>query len=75
MTEEPQKTPEELIEGMEAAQHPISREDVNEEFAATSSSKSNAVPIVAIIAGSVIVLGCIIACAVVAYGFTINAPW
>jgi len=76
MTDEPQKTPEELIEEMEAAQQPISREDVKPEFAPPASSgSSNAVPIVAIIAGSVIILGCILACAVVAYGFTINAPW
>ena len=75
MPEEPQKTPEELIEGMEAAQKPVSRADVKQEFSAQPSGSSNAVPIAAIIAGSVIVLGCIIACAVVAYAFMINAPW
>jgi hypothetical protein len=75
MTEEPQKSPEELIEGMEEAQHPVSRDDVSEAFAVESSQGNNAVPIVAIIAGSVVILGCIIACAVVAYAFTLNPPW
>lgn len=81
MTDESPKKPEELIEEMEAAQQPISREDVREEFTPASPSStsgggsSNAVPIVGIIAASVIILGCILACAVVAYGFMINAPW
>jgi hypothetical protein len=81
MTDEPQKTPEELIEEMEEAQQPISREDVRQEFvqappgSSQPDSKSNAVPIVGIIAASVIILGCIFACAAVAYGFMINAPW
>ena len=75
MTEAPQKSPEELIEGMEEAQHPISRADVKEEFTARSSHGNKTVPIVAIIAGSVVILGCIIACAFVAYAFTLNPPW
>jgi len=75
MTEEPQKSPEELIEEMEEAQHPVSRADVNEAFAVQSSQGNNAVPIVAIIAGSVLILGCIIACAFVAYAVTLNPPW
>jgi len=75
MTEDPQKSPEELIEGMQAAQRPISRADVKEEFAVQSSQGNKAVSIVAIIAGSVIILGCIIACAVVAYAVTLNPPW
>ena len=75
MTEAPQKSPEELIEGMEEAQHPVSRADVNEAFAVPSSQGNKTVPIVAIIAGSVVILGCIIACAFVAYAFTLNPPW
>ena len=75
MTEEPQKSPEELIEEMEEAQHPVSRADVKEEFASQSSQGNNTVPVVAIIAGSVLILGCIIACAVVAYAFALNPPW
>ena len=75
MTEEPQKSPEELIEEMEDAQHPISRADVKEAFADQSSQGNKTVPIVAIIAGSVIILGCIIACAFVAYAFALNPPW
>jgi len=75
MTEEPQKSPEELIEEMEEAQHPVSRADVNEEFTAQSSQGNNTVPIVAIIAGTVVLLACILACAVVAYAFALNPPW
>ena len=75
MTEEPQKPPEELIEGMEEAQHPVSRADVNEEFTAQSSQGNKTVSIVAIIAGTVVLLGCILACAVVAYAFALNPPW
>ena len=75
MSEEPQKSSEELIESMEEAQHPISRADAKEAFAVQSSQGNKTVPIVAIIAGSVVILGCIIACAVVAYAFTLNAPW
>jgi hypothetical protein len=66
MTEAPQKSPEELIEGMEAAQHPVSRADVNEAFAVPSSQGNKTVPIVAIIAGSVVIFGCIIDCAFLA---------
>ena len=75
MSDESTKSPEELIEGMEKAQHPITREDVKEQFRPVPSKRSNAVPIVAIIAGSVVLLGCIISCAVVLYAFTLNAPW
>jgi hypothetical protein len=75
MTEEPQKSPEELIEGMQAAQHPISRADVKEEFAVQSSQGNKTVSIVAIIAVAVVLLGCILACAVVAYAVTLNPPW
>ena len=75
MTEEPQKSPEELIEEMEEAQHPVSRADVSEAFAVQSSQGNKTVPIVAIIAGSVLILGCIIACAFVAYAVTFNPPW
>ena len=75
MTEEPQKSPEELIEEMEEAQHPVSRADVKEAFAAPSSQGNKAVPIVAIIAGAVVLLGCILACAVVASAFALNPPW
>jgi hypothetical protein len=75
MTDKTEKTPEELIESMENAQHPVTREDVKEKFRPEPSKRSNAVPIVAIIAGAVVLLGCIISCAVVAYAFTINAPW
>ena len=75
MTEEPQKSPEVLIEEMEKAQHPISRSDVEQQFTTTTSKGNSAVPIVAIIATSVVLLGCIIACAVVAYAFTLNPPW
>ena len=74
MTEEPQKTPEELIEELEEAQQPITRQDVKEEFSKPSTS-SSAVPIVAIIASAVVLLGCILACAVVVYAFMVNAPW
>ncbi len=75
MTEEPQKSPEELIEEMEEAQHPISRADVKEEFTGQSSQGNKTTPIVAIIAGAVLILGCIIACAFVAYAVTLNPPW
>ena len=75
MTEEPQKSTEELIEEMEDAQQPISRADVKEAFAGQSPQGNKSVPIVAIIAGAVVLLGCIIACAVVAYAFTLNPPW
>ena len=75
MSDESTKSPEELIEGMEKAQHPVTREDVKEQFRPESSKRSNAVPIVAIIAGAVVLLGCIISCAVVLYAFTLNAPW
>jgi len=75
MTEEPQKSPEELIEEMEEAQHPVSRTDVKEAFADQSSQGNKTTPIVAIIAGAVVLLGCILACAVVAYAFTLNPPW
>jgi hypothetical protein len=75
MTEEPQKSPEELIEEMEEAQHPVSRADVKEAFAAPSSQGNKTVPIVAIIAGAVVLLGCILACAVVASAFAFNPPW
>jgi len=75
MTEEPQKSPEELIEEMEEAQHPVSRADVKEAFADQSSQSNKAVPIVAIIAGAVVLLGCILACAVVASAFALNPPW
>jgi hypothetical protein len=75
MTEEPQKSPEELIEEMEEAQHPVSRADAKEAFAGQSSQGNKAVPIVAIIAGSVVILGCILACAVVASAFALNPPW
>jgi len=57
MTEEPQKSPEELIEEMEEAQHPVSRADVKEAFADQSSQGNKIVPIVAIIAGAVVLLG------------------
>ena len=75
MSDESTKSPEELIEGMEKAQHPVTREDVKEQFRPESSKRSNAGPIVAIIAGAVVLLGCIISCAVVLYAFTLNAPW
>ena len=75
MTEAPQKSPEELIEEMEEAQNPISRVDVKEEFTAQSSQGNKTVSIIAIIAGTVVLLGCILACAVVAYAFTLNPPW
>jgi hypothetical protein len=75
MTEEPQKSPEELIESMEEAQHPISRADAKEAFAVQSSRGNQTTSIVAIIAGSVVILGCIIACAFVAYAVTLNPPW
>jgi len=57
MTEAPQKSPEELIEEMEEAQYPISRADVKEEFAVQSSQGNKTIPIVAIIAGVVVLLG------------------
>ena len=57
MTEAPQKSPEELIEEMEEAQYPISRADVKEEFAVQSSQANKTIPIVAIIAGVVVLLG------------------
>ena len=77
MTEEPQKSSDELIEEMQEAQQPITHQDVMDEFSTQSSGSgsSSAVPIVAIIAGSVLILGCIFACAVVAYAFVNNAPW
>ena len=75
MTEEPQKSPEELIEEMEEAQHPVSSADVSEAFAVPSSQGNQTTSIVAIIAGSILILGCIIACAFVAYAFVLNAPW
>jgi hypothetical protein len=75
MTEEPQKSPEELIEEMQEAQHPISRSDVEEQFTTKTSKGNNTVSIIAILATAVVLLGCIIACAVVAYAFTLNPPW
>jgi hypothetical protein len=77
MTEEPQKSTDEMIEEMQTAQQPITNQAVKEEFSTQSSGSgtSSAVPIVAIIAGSVLILGCILACAVVAYAFVNNAPW
>jgi len=75
MTEEPQKSPEELIEEMQSAQRPISRADVKEEFAVQSSQGNKTVSIVAIIAVAVVLLACILACAVVAYAVTLNPPW
>ncbi len=75
MTDETSKSPEELIESMEKAQHPVTRQDVKEEFRPESSKSSNAVPIVAIIAGAVVLLGCIIACAVGGVCLLTNAPW
>jgi len=75
MTDESSNSTEELIESMEKAQYPVTRQDVKEEFRPESSKSSNAVPIVAIIAGAVVLLGCIISCAVVVYAFTLNAPW
>ena len=75
MTEEPQKSPEELIKEMEAAQHPVSRDDVKDAFAVQSSQGNKTVSIVAIIAVAVVLLGCILACAVVAYAITLNPPW
>ena len=75
MTEEPQKSPEELIEEMEEAQHPISSADAKEAFTVQSSQGNKTVSIVAIIAVAVVLLGCILACAVVASAFTLNPPW
>ncbi len=75
MAEEPQKSPKELIEEMEEAQHPISRADAQEAFAVQSSQGNKTVSIVAIIAVAVVLLGCILACAVVASAFTLNPPW
>ncbi len=71
MTEEPQKSPEELIEEMEEAQHPISRADVKEAFADQPSQGNKTVPIVAIIAGAVVLLGCILVCGIAAYAFNL----
>jgi len=75
MTDETSKSPEELIESMEKAQHPVTRQDVKEEFRPESSKSSNAVPIVAIIAGALVLLACIISCAAVAYALVANPPW
>ena len=77
MSEEPQKSTDELIEEMQESQHPITNQAVKEEYSTqpSGSGTSSAVPIVAIIAGSILILGCILACAVVAYAFVNNAPW
>ena len=74
MAEETEKSPEELIESMEAAQEPFKAPEVT---MSSSSGKSSGgtVAIVAIIATAVLMLGCIIACAAIAYAFILNAPW
>ena len=77
-TPKEEKTPEQLIEEMEAAQEPISRDDVKDSFMDTpgaEKSNSNVVPIVAIIAGAVIVIACMFACAAIAAVFLSNPPW
>ena len=76
MTEE-QKTPEELIEGMEKAEQPVSSADEKEAFSSTETGQcgSNTVPIVAIVAAAVVCVGCIIACAAVTIAFFQNPPW
>ncbi len=71
MTEEPQKSPEELIEEMEEAQHPVSRADVNEAFAVQSSQGKKTTPLVAIIGGAVLLIGCILVCGIAAYAFNL----
>ena len=38
-------------------------------------SKSKSVTIIAIIATTVVILACIIACSVLTYTFLLNAPW
>ena len=75
MTEEPQKSPEELIEEMGWEQHQGKCFGMREAFAVPSSQGNQTTSIVAIIAGSVLILGCIIACAFVAYAVTLNPPW
>ena len=74
---EEKKTPEQLIAEMEAAEEPISRDDVRDSFEDTpgSDKNSNVVPIVAIIAGAVILIACLFACAAVAAVFLANPPW
>ena len=77
-TPEEQKSPEQLIEEMEQAQEPVSQTEVREAFieeTPSSGSGSSVVPIVAIVAGAVLAIGCIFACAAIAITFLINAPW
>ncbi len=74
MTEE-EITSEELMEGMENDQQPMTYADVQTEVRKTSGRNSSTVAIVAVIATAVVSLGCIIACAAITIAFIMNAPW
>jgi len=76
MTEE-QKSPEQLIEEMEQAEHPISSSDVQEAFVSTETDKGggNTVTLAVIIAAAVILVGCVFACAAISIVFLQNPPW
>ena len=76
MTEE-QKSPEQLIEEMEQAEHPISSSDVQEAFSSTETDNGggNTVTLAVIIAAAVVVVGCVFACAAISIVFLQNPPW
>jgi len=75
MTEE-QKSPEQLIEEMEKAEHPVSSSDVQDAFQTTSTDNgSSSTPLAVIIAVAVVSLGCVIAFAAIMIVFLQNPPW
>lgn len=76
MTKE-QKSPEQLIDEMEKAEHPISSSDVQDAFQTTSTvnGSSSTVTLSVIIAAAVVSLGCVIACAAITIVFLQNPPW
>lgn len=82
MTENEEKTPEQLVKEMHQAEHPLTHEDVKTEFeisppegSKAGGNTTNYSSIAAIIATSVIILGCIFSCTVIVIVFLINAPW
>lgn len=82
MTENEEKTTDQLAEEMHQAEHPLTHEDVEAEFSISppegsraGENTTNYSSIAAIIATSVIILGCIFSCTVIVIVFLINAPW
>jgi hypothetical protein len=75
MTENHSKNTDEMISEMEADEQLWTEREIPETYRRQAETDHDLVPIVVIIAATLLTLGCILSCAAILIVFILNAPW